>query len=152
MPNSPSSMCDDKSSLIAFIYDECEAVERQRVEEHLTACTACRAEVEALSGLRGRLAGWAPPGPAPAFRVVPADGATVGPAARRVWPAARGWALAAAAVLVLAVGAGVANVELQLWPGWIGRAHRVGCGGRGHRRHNRDDRRGDRRRDRRRDG
>ena len=122
MWNSTSGTCDDKSLLVAFLYDECETVERQRVEAHLEVCAACRAEVEALTGLRGRLAGWAAPEPAPDFRVVPAAAAVT----RRVWPAARGWALAAAAMLLLAIGVGVANVEIRYGPdglvvrtGWV---------------------------------
>ena len=105
MWNSTSGTCDDKSLLVAFLYDECETVERQRVEAHLEVCAACRAEVEALTGLRGRLAGWAAPEPAPDFRVVPA---------------------AAAAMLLLAIGVGVANVEIRYGPdglvvrtGWV---------------------------------
>jgi len=109
MWNSTSGTCDEKSLLVAFLYDECETVERQRVEAHLEVCAACRAEVEALTGLRGRLAGWAAPEPAPDFRVVPAAAAVT----RRVWPAARGWALAAAAMFLLAIGVGVANVEIR---------------------------------------
>ena len=112
MWNSTSGTCDDKSLLVAFLYDECETVERQRVEAHLEVCAACRAEVEALTGLRGRLAGWAAPEPAPDFRVVPAAAAVT----RRVWPAARGWALAAAAMFLLAIGVGVANVEIRYGP------------------------------------
>ncbi len=112
MWNSTSGTCDDKSLLVAFLYDECETVERQRVEAHLEVCAACRAEVEALTGLRGRLAGWAAPEPAPDFRVVPAAAAVT----RRVWPAARGWALAAAAMLLLAIGVGMANVEIRYGP------------------------------------
>ena len=122
MWNSTSGTCDDKSLLVAFLYDECETVERQRVEAHLEVCAACRAEVEALTGLRGRLAGWAAPEPAPDFRVVPAAAAVT----RRVWPAARGWALAAAAMFLLAIGVGVANVEIRYGPdglvvrtGWV---------------------------------
>ncbi len=112
MWNSTSGTCDDKSLLVAFLYDECETIERQRVEAHLEVCAACRAEVEALTGLRGRLAGWAAPEPAPDFRVVPAAAAVT----RRVWPAARGWALAAAAMFLLAIGVGVANVEIRYGP------------------------------------
>lgn len=112
MWNSTSGTCDDKSLLVAFLYDECETIERQRVEAHLEVCAACRAEVEALTGLRGRLAGWAAPEPAPDFRVVPAAAAVT----PRGWPAARSWALAAAAMLLLAIGVGVANVEIRYGP------------------------------------
>ena len=112
MRNSTSDMCDDKLWLVTFLYGECETVERQRVEAHLAVCAACRAEIEALSGLRGRLAGWAAPEPAPDFRVVPAAAAMT----PRVSPAALGWALAAAAMLLLAIGVGVANVEIRYGP------------------------------------
>ena len=54
-------MCEDKSALVAYVYDECTADERRAVEAHLAKCGACRAEIEGLRGLRGHLAHWTPP-------------------------------------------------------------------------------------------
>ena len=110
MQNQTHGVCDDKPLLVAFLYDECEAAERDRIQAHLATCAGCRTELDALRAVRGRLAEWAPPEPAPDFRVVPAAAV----AERRAgWREVRALALAAAAVLVLAVGAGIANVEVR---------------------------------------
>ena len=37
--------CDDKATLVAYLYDEIDAQDRRRVDEHLRQCAACAAEV-----------------------------------------------------------------------------------------------------------
>jgi hypothetical protein len=103
---------DNHELLISYVYDECEPLERARVEAHLVECTACAAEIEALSGTRRELAAWAPPDVALGFAIErpqpaaapPPDSATVLRPARwwsRPMPA---WAQAAAAALVFGAG------------------------------------------------
>lgn len=98
------------AALVAYLYDEAEPAERERVEAHLAACPRCADELDELTAVRGTLAAWAPPEPEPGFRIVGE------PEGQRHWwqrvvePA---WGLAAAAVLVLVVGAMVAGVELR---------------------------------------
>jgi hypothetical protein len=117
--------CDDKELLVAYLYDDIDPVERRRVEEHLRICPACAAEAEGLGGVRQSLASWVPPEADLGFVVVPraqivssADEAPRGQVLRpaRWWrvPAQPSWALqAAAAVLVLAAGLSVANLQVR---------------------------------------
>jgi hypothetical protein len=100
-------MCPDKEQLIAFLYDECTAAERPLVEGHLATCPQCAAEIEALDGTRSHLAAWTPPDAALGFRVA----ASAPPGAW--WRQAPAWAMAAAAALVLAAGAAVANLDVR---------------------------------------
>jgi hypothetical protein len=121
-------VCDDKSLLMAYLYGECDEAERQAVEAHLADCAACATELDALRGVRVVLGEWAPPDQALGFRVVgeadaPARAASpVPPRDRRTahWFRPRvparvpAWAQAAAAVLVLAAGAGIANLNVHI--------------------------------------
>jgi putative zinc finger protein len=126
--------------LVSYLYGEITTDERARFELHLSSCAACRAELDALSGVRGQLGLWAAPEPvahpsgwAGAARrggdaVAVADRS--GLAARwGEWPV---WAQVAAAALFVGVGAGLANVHvsytsegLSVRTGWMSadRAH-----------------------------
>jgi len=124
--------CDDKATLVAYLYNEIDAPDRRRVEEHLRQCAACAAEVGALAGVRTGLTQWAPPQAELGFTVVAkATGETVrsaaGPTAAEPPPAAvlppapwwntvPVWAQAVAAIFVLAVSAAVANVQVKSGP------------------------------------
>jgi anti-sigma factor RsiW len=113
-----SPLCDDKSLLTGYLYGECDPAERQIVEEHLAACASCASELEQLRGVRVALREWAPPEQALGFRLV-RDGADTGRVIRprlARWMPARlpAWAQAAAAVLVIALGAGIANLDLRV--------------------------------------
>lgn len=104
-----ADLCGDHAAFVSYVYDECEANERRRIDTHLAACAACATEVASLRGVRGTLAEWAPPEPAPEFRLVRVES----PAPRWFdWRPAPAWSFAAAAVLVLAVAAGVANLQI----------------------------------------
>jgi anti-sigma factor RsiW len=116
--------CSAKETLIAYVYGECDSADREAVEAHMTACAACADEVAGLGGVRRALAEWAPPDIARGFRIVrdetatavPDTGATVLRPARwwrRPLPA---WASAAAAVLLFAAGAGLANLDVHYGP------------------------------------
>mgnify|MGYP001607348327 FL=1 len=103
--------CDGKDRLLAYLYDEVTTDERQAFEGHLAACAACRRELEDLSGVRGQLASWTPPEQELGVRIVRDEPARI---ARPWWRApAWGLGLAAAAVVVLAAGAAVANLEVR---------------------------------------
>lgn len=108
--------CVDKETLVAFIYGECEDDERQRVDAHVATCRACAGEVAALGGVREALAQWVPPAAAGGFRIVRDEESA--PAA--VLTSARWWrrpveglARVAAAVLLFAGGAALANLDVQ---------------------------------------
>jgi len=102
-------MCN-KERLLDYLYDELPAGERPTVERHLQQCAECRTELAELGGTRLALSSWAPPDSELGFRIV----RNTPPAARRsVWAYRPAWGLAAAAALVLAVGAAIANVEVR---------------------------------------
>jgi hypothetical protein len=105
-----SMRCQDKERLIDYLYGEDAGQERTAFEAHLAVCEECSGEIAELRVVRERLAEWRTPEIDLGFRVV--RDTPGGPARSRVWVPA--WAaLPAAAVLVLAVGAAVANIELQ---------------------------------------
>lgn len=120
--------CDDKQTLMAYLYGEIEPAARHAVDEHLARCRACAAEAAALGDVRSDLGLWIPPHADLDFAIVkkselpPAN--VVRPA--RWWNAVPAWAQAAAAVLVIAAGAAIANVQVESGPdglsvttGWI---------------------------------
>jgi len=106
-------MCNQvyKDLLVSYLYDDVNDMDRAKVEMHLRACEECRAELNALRGVRVDLATWAPPLPDLGFRMV-RDVKPRGKASWRAWwtPAA---GLAAAATLVLASALSIAHVEVH---------------------------------------
>jgi hypothetical protein len=106
--------CVKPEDLLDLLYDEPEGAGAPRVREHLAACAACREELAGLRAVRQALAGWRLAEPPP--RVV-----AVRP--RSTWA----WAgLAAALVVALAAGFGLAGSELRFEDGRV--AFRLGRG------------------------
>jgi Putative zinc-finger len=104
-------MCDDRERLIGYVYDECDPVERQQIEAHLAECETCRAEIGGLRAVRQDLLAWHVPQSQGIWRPLPA-------APRALpWQAMPTWALAAAAGLVLVVGAAGGAVATRFVPG-----------------------------------
>lgn len=101
-------MCDSKEALVSFLYGELDGPERQAFEAHLARCAECRDDVRGLRATQDHLAHWSPPEPDLGFRIVRAPAAPARPL-RPVLP----WGLAAAAVIVLAAGAALANLEIR---------------------------------------
>lgn len=101
-------MCDERERLIGYIYDECEADEQRTVERHLDECPTCRAEVQALRGVRADLLAWEVKGSPDVWRPFPA------PVGHAWWRQVPAWALAAAAGLVLTAGFG-GGVAARAW-------------------------------------
>jgi anti-sigma factor RsiW len=104
--------CDDKDTLISFVYDDIDADARRQVAAHLRTCAACATEIEGLRLVRHELAEWQPPVLPLDFQIVQKP-ATVLRSARWSLGALPAWAQLAAAVLVMAVGAGIANLQVQ---------------------------------------
>lgn len=106
----------DNETLVAYLYDEVDREDRGRVEQHLQQCGTCGGEFAALADVRTVLATWTPPGVDLGFTVVqpsaPPTLAVVTGAAPW-WHTVPVWAQAAAAILVLAVSAGVANIQVR---------------------------------------
>ena len=103
--------CENQELIVSYIYDDLTIDEKRSFDAHLAVCEACRAEVASLRATRGHLSLWAPPQPDFAFRIVreQAPAKVVSRHARWVPP----FALAAAAVLVLAVATAIANLEVR---------------------------------------
>jgi len=91
-------MCDDRERLIGYVYDECDAAERQRIEAHLTTCADCRWEIASLRAVRQDLLAWDVPSHASVWR-------PVAPARTISWRDVPAWAMAAAAGLIMMAGA-----------------------------------------------
>lgn len=111
--------CDDKDQLVAFLYDELGEDARRRVAEHLRICAACADEVTGLTHVREELAAWAPPDADLGYTIVPTAG-TADRAPQVLRPArwwlpspVPTWARAAAAVLVIAAGLSLANLQVR---------------------------------------
>ncbi len=109
--------CDHKETLIAYLYGEVDAPTRRAVDEHLARCAACAAEVSALGDVRAGLGAWAAPETTLDFAIVrkselPSN--VLRPA--RWWNTVPAWAQAAAAILVLAAGASIANLQIKSGP------------------------------------
>ena len=64
------NLCGNKAVLIAYLYDECSAEEREWISSHLMTCTACAQEIDELKGVRSMLTEWAPAEPEPQFQLV----------------------------------------------------------------------------------
>jgi anti-sigma factor RsiW len=107
-------MCD-KERLVSYLYEDLPDAERAVFERHVRDCDDCRAELNALRGVRADLISWSPPQPDFGFRVVREPKVLPMPQAWRAWwtPAA---GLAAAAVLVLAAASAIARVEVRSGP------------------------------------
>jgi anti-sigma factor RsiW len=110
--------CDDKQTLIAYLYDELDAAARSRVDAHLLVCTRCASEVRALGDVRAELAEWTPPEAELGFAVVRKSDQPRAKVLRPAqwWQTVPAWARAAAAVLVLAAGASIANLQVRSGP------------------------------------
>ena len=91
-------MCDDRETLIAYLYDEATAAERRQVDAHLATCAECREELRSLRGVRQDLLAW----DVPAHESVWKPFASPQPVAW--WRQVPAWGLAAAAALGLMGG------------------------------------------------
>jgi anti-sigma factor RsiW len=113
--------------IVAYLYDDISASDRASFERHLAACGVCRGELDELRAVRRDMAAWAPP-ELDAI-VTRAAQASSGPPVPRRFGWAReipAWAQAAAAMLCLGAGAGLANLHvtyngdgLTVRTGWI---------------------------------
>lgn len=99
----------DRESLVGYLYDELSAEDRARLDAHLAACGECRAELDEMRGVRGHLASWAVPQRELGFAIVSASEKRRAEVRRWALPAG----LAAAAVLLVAVAAAIANLEIS---------------------------------------
>ena len=105
---STSFRCDDKETLVAYLYHEIDPQLERDIRAHLRVCDACAAEIDALQDVRRDLAAWQPPEAQLNFAIV-SKSATVLRPGRWSAAAAPRWLQTAAAVLLLAGGAAIAG-------------------------------------------
>lgn len=91
-------MCNEREKLIGYLYDEVDANERRSVEAHLATCETCREELSGFRSVRQDLLAW----DVPAHESVWKPFVTSRP--QPVWRQTPVWAMAAAAMLVFAIG------------------------------------------------
>jgi hypothetical protein len=103
-------MCDSKELLVSYLYDELDTRERESFRAHLASCADCRDEIAGLRTTQGHLSAWAPPEPDLGFQIIRRASAQPPAPRMRLNPL---WGLAAAAALVLAAGAALANIEVR---------------------------------------
>jgi hypothetical protein len=106
-------MCDSKELLVAYLYDELDPPAKRSYEAHVSSCAECRDELASLRATREQIALWTPPEPDFGFRIVRGATAPPPPSRFRIAPA---WGLAAAAMLVVAAGAAIANLDVRSGP------------------------------------
>lgn len=105
--------CDDKEMLVAYLYGEIDADGCREVERHLRSCATCAQELDGLQAVRRDLEGWQPPQADLGFTIVQKPASMLRPSRWSSIGNMPAWAQAAAAVLVLAVGAAVANIQVR---------------------------------------
>jgi hypothetical protein len=103
-------MCNERERLIGYVYDECDDGERRAIEAHLEGCGTCRTEIGGFRYVRQDLLAWDVPEHDSVWR--PFAPARIAP----WWRDVPGWALAAAAMAMFAVGAGGGVVTHALVP------------------------------------
>jgi Putative zinc-finger len=110
--------CDDKQTLVSYAYGEIDHDTRQAVDAHLASCDACAAEVTALGDVRSSIGLWVPPDVELDFTIVKKSQLPPSNVLRpeRWWKTVPAWAQAAAAILVVAAGAAIANVQVKSGP------------------------------------
>jgi hypothetical protein len=102
-------VCAEREALVGYLYHENDELEKRRVERHLEICTSCAVELRELRATQEQLSSWNPPAVPLGFRV------TSDKAPSPVWKAWQlpAWLQAAAAVLLVAAAAGVANLDVR---------------------------------------
>lgn len=110
--------CDDKQTLVSYLYGEIDHATRKAVEAHLATCAACALEVTTLGDVRSELGLWVPPEVELDFTIVKRSELPSSNVLRpaRWWNTVPVWAQAAAALFVVAVGAAIANVQIKSGP------------------------------------
>lgn len=99
---------DREAVIVAYLYDDIEAVDRVTFETHVTTCEPCRTELADLRGVRSTLAQWAAPESTRRSLQSPVPGLQ-----SHWWHAVPVWAQVAAAMLVLGVSASIANLDVR---------------------------------------
>jgi putative zinc finger protein len=108
-PAGQTDMCDSKELLVSFLYDEIDPAAKRQFQKHLATCIDCRDELAELGAARAQIAMWTPPDADLGFRIVREAESRK----RRWFQWSPAWGLAAAAVVLLAVSAAIANLDIR---------------------------------------
>jgi hypothetical protein len=108
-------------ALVTFLYDDdtWPGGDRNAFGAHLSTCAACRDELDAMRGVRAELGRWNPPDPnfAITFSNAPRAQSAINQQSaisnQHWWRSIPAWAQVAAALLVLGVSAGIANLDIR---------------------------------------
>jgi hypothetical protein len=102
---------DREHMLMGYVYGEIGPADQAIFELHVAVCSTCRDEIAELQGIRAGLRGWAPPerGAGVAF----ADPRVSSRRDVRAWRDVPVWLQTAAALLVVGVAAGAANLNIK---------------------------------------
>jgi hypothetical protein len=115
---------DREQAIVSYLYEDWDSAERVDFERHLATCARCRTELAGLKSARGDLRAWAPP---PLSSIVNRSGLQAStprvesafsrelhaPNSRPWRHTIPVWAQAAAAILLVGVALGAANVEVR---------------------------------------
>jgi hypothetical protein len=108
---------DREQAIVSYLYDEWDQDERAAFEAHLTACARCRTDVKAFKAVRAELRAWTPSVlQAPGSGLQAPDGPPafgLQPPASRLRFAIPAWLQAVAAVFLIGVAAGAANLDVR---------------------------------------
>ena len=100
-------------TIVAYLYDDITPLERAAFESHLDACAACRDELAGLGEVRTQMAHWAPPTFSHQSPVASPQSAVEDGQSRGFWTGMPVWMQTAAALLVVGVAAGAANINVH---------------------------------------
>jgi anti-sigma factor RsiW len=107
---------DREQTLIAYLYDDIDTAERAAFDAHMSACARCRRDLASLGGVRRQLASWQPEMPnivALSHQPLPMSREPSAMSHQPWWRQIPAWAQVAAALLVLGVSAGIANLDIR---------------------------------------
>jgi putative zinc finger protein len=102
-------MCDRKELLVSFLYDEIDSASKREFQTHLKTCVDCRDELAELGATRAQIATWTPPDADLGFRIVREAESPK----RRWFQWSPAWGFAAVAIVLLAISAAMANLDVR---------------------------------------
>lgn len=108
-PAGQIDMCDRKELLVSFLYDEIDSASKREFQNHLKTCVDCRDELAELGAARAQIAMWTPPDADLGFRIVREAESPK----RRWFQWSPAWGFAAAAIVLLAISAAIANLDIR---------------------------------------
>jgi hypothetical protein len=108
---------DRDETLVAYLYGEIDPAQRSAFEAHIATCDRCRHELVEMQGLRDQLQDWKVPETRPIVSELHSQTPEAA-SGRRItaWKLLRevpAWGQLAAALLVLGVSAGIANLTIR---------------------------------------